>query len=471
MKTRMWALAPSLAALCAVTVAFGQEQQPAPAPEGPGAPVAPRVRIVTLAQAQEMVAARSYLVRNIEETIVQADAMIGTAWSMLLPSIDANASITRNQREIAMQFPDWSTMAIDPATGELSMELQDMVIQEKWGKTFGLSANMTLLNPRSFPLLQNAYDNTDLSRLNAKAQKNELLFAVTSAYYQVHTAKEIIAVYRENLALAAEFVRSSEARLKAGQGTNIDVLRAKLAEMSAQKSLDNALDGLASAKTALAYLIGAEGEEIDIAGPEQVAPADLDTRGLQEKALSSRVEVRAAEIQEQMAERSRVETWLKWLPTFDVTYAWSWSSAAGFSGENTSWALIFGARWNLFDGGGRIFESKSRSSQIRMAENSLAQTRREIREQVEQLAISVRKQQRNVDLTDRQVEMAEENHRQVARQYAVGLTTSLELHDAETELANVKVSRVIERLNYDIAMLTLEKSIGEYSSLSNVAPR
>ncbi len=457
MESRRLITTVALAALCAALPAAAEEL--------------PAARVLTLQEAQEMAAKRSYAMRNIDESIVQADTMIGTAWSMLLPSLTGTASITRNKDEIKMAFPDWATMNIDPGTGAVTMDMTNMVLQEKWGKALGLTANLTLLNPRAFPLLKNAYDSTELARLNAKVQKNELLFAVTSAYYQVNTAKEIIGVYRENLALASEFLRSSEARLKAGQGTNIDVLRAQLQEVSAQKELDNALDGLAAAKTALAYLIGAEGQEFDVAGPGQIAPADLDAKALQRKAVSSRAEIAAADVQTRMAERSRVETWMKWLPTFDVTYVWSWSSASGFSGDNATWMLIFGARWELFDGGGRIAESKARASQIRMAENSRAETERQIEQEVEQLAISVRTQKRNVELADRQVEIAEESHRQVSRQYQVGLATSLDLDNAATALANAKVSRVVERLSYDIAVLTLEKAVGEYSSLAAVAPR
>ena len=162
---------------------------------------------------------------------------------------------------------------------------------------------------------------------------------------------------------------------------------------------------------------------------------------------------------------------MKWLPTFDVTYAWSWASASGFSGENDTWMLIFGARWNLFDGGGRIAEAKSRASQIRVAGNTRAEAERAIREQVAQLAIEVRKQQRNVEIVERQVEVAGEGHRQALRQYQAGLATSLELRDAESDLARVRISRVIGRLNYDLAILALEKSVGEYSSFAEVAPR
>ena len=101
-----------------------------------------------------------------------------------------------------------------------------------------------------------------------------------------------------------------------------------------------------------------------------------------------------------------------------------------------------------------------------MAQNSLAQLFLDIRKEVDQNYKQVKKQQRNVDLTAQQVLMAEENHRMVTRQYEVGMASSLDVLNATTTLSNTRNSEIIERLNLDIATLTLRKSVGEYASLA-----
>jgi len=387
-------------------------------------PAAPPDKIVTLAEAQELAARRSPSARNLDELVYQADMDIRRAWAMLLPHLSAKGSVTRNKDEVALQFPDFS--AFDPADPTAPLPTSQTVIQEKWGQAFGFTANMTLFDPRSVPLIKNTHDYDDLSRLTARRLKNDLLYAVTAAYYQVHSMQELIGVAEKNLSLAEELEQVSAERKEAGLGNKIDLLRAELQVVRARKELDNARDADRLARSALA---------------------------------------------ETIAERSETEIKMRWLPAFDVTYDWSWSSAEGFAGEHDSWMLIFGARWSLFEGGGRIAELKAVQSRTRMAQNDLEQLRLDIRAEVEQAYIEVGRQRRNVEIADVQNDLAEENLTLVDKQYRAGAATSLDALDAATELHNQRVARVLERLRYDVAMLSLSKAIGEYHSLAAVEPR
>ena len=62
--------------------------------------------------------------------------------------------------------------------------------------------------------------------------------------------------------------------------------------------------------------------------------------------------------------------------------------------------------------------------------------------------------------------LAEENHKMISKQYEVGMANSLELTDAANELANKKVMQVVAKLEYELSLLTLGKTVGEYSSLA-----
>ncbi len=468
MKTTLTILSATLFVVCALDARAEDNKEAGPS--------APPVQTISLAEAQDMATKNNPSLRNMDELVYLADTTINTAWSMLLPNLSANGAVIRHQREIKVGFPDFSTMQPSDPSGFLrpedfgTMGVSEITMQEKWTKSFGFTANMTLFNPRSIPLIQNAYDNTDKTRLEVQRLKNDLLFAVTSAYYQAHSMQEMIRVWEENLKIAEEFKRQSEARLQAGQSTTIDVLRAEIQLMDAQKELANAEDAHEMAKTAIAYLIGIEGDFV-IAGPEQVSSINDDLDTLKERALKERVDLKEATIAGEMAKRSKTETWMKWLPAFDVTYDWSWNSSAGFAGENDSWMLIFGAKWNLFEGGGRIAELKSRESQIRMTQNSYDQLSLDIRQEVEQSYLDVNKKQRNVEMAEKQVALAEENHKLVSRQYEVGLVPSLDLLNASTELANLRTTQVIERLQYDISLLALRRAVGEYHSLAAVSSR
>ncbi|MCP4604993.1 MAG: TolC family protein [Proteobacteria bacterium] len=423
---------------------------------------------ITLAEAQKLATQFNPKLRNIEEVIYQADKMIQKAWSRLAPNLTANASITRNQNEITMGIPDFSEFDITDPTAEL--ETEEIVIQELWDKNFGFSINMKLLNPRSIPGIKMAYNHADQTRLQAQVQKNNLLFAVTSTYYQVHSLKKMILAAEENLAMAEQFLMHSETRKKLGQATRIDVLRAELQVMDAKKELANWEDAKIAAKTALAYLIGVRGEFF-IAEPDPIVEVEKSLDALTEHALAKRVELKEAEIAQRFSEWRRTESLMQWLPVFDVTYLWNWNSAAGFSGEKDSWMIIFGATWNLFEGGGRIADFQTRKSEIRMAQNNIEQAALDIREEVDKGHQDVRKKRRNVETAKKQVELAEENHHLVTRQYEVGLVSSLDVLDASRELAAKRQAHVREHLEYEISILSLKKAIGEYYSLALVPSR
>jgi len=431
-------------------------------------PRAPKPRVVTLAEAQRIAAMSSPQSKNLDEVVYQADMDIRRAWSMLLPHLSARGSVTRNQREVALEFPDFS--AFDPADPTAPLPTSETVIQEKWGQAFGFTANLVLFDPRSIPLIKNANDAADLRRLSAKRQKNDLIYAVTTAYYQAHSMHELIAVARQNLALAEELKQVSIERQQAGLGNRIDVLRAELQVTRARKQLDNAVDAQRLARSALSRLIGFEGE-LEVTGPEDIAEVEGDLAALTERALSERVDVQEAALAETIADRSEDAIRLRWLPAFDVTYDWSWSSAEGFTGEHDQWMLIFGARWSLFEGGGRIAELAAQESLTRMAGNNLSQLELDIRAEVEQAFLEVGQQRRNVELSEDQTALAEENLSLVDKQYRAGAASSLDALDAATELHNQRVTRVLERLRFDVALLSLRRAVGEYHSLTAEKPR
>ncbi len=440
------------------------DASPLAAQEGPASP-APKT--ITLAQARRMAVQTHPAIRDIEESVTRADLTLTRAWSILLPNVGVTGQVVMNQHEVSLAFPDFSTF--DPANPG-AMETEETVIQEKWQKELGIQANMTLFNPRAIPLIKNAKENAELSRLTARRKKNDLIFAVTAAYYQLHSMKEMVKVAGENLTLANEFLRQAEARMAAGQITRLDVLRAEMQVTQADKQVDDAEDAVRLARTGLAYLIGERGP-FDIAGPGRVDAPTADLPQLKSRAAVQRIELKEAETAERMAKREETETWMKWLPAFDVTYNWRLSSAAGFSGENANWMLIFGAKWSLFEGGGRIAELRSRQSLSRSARSRLQQLALGIGESVEKSYIQADMKKRNVALAEEQVALAEENHQLVAKQYDAGIVTSLDMLAAATDLSDQRVRRVVEQLQYDLALLTLEKDLGEYHSLSAANPR
>ncbi len=445
-----------LALVISITIATRASAQ-----EGPEAPP---VRQITLEQALELTAASNPGYQNIGEAVSQADTLISSAWTMLLPKVTATGSIVRNQDEIVMEMPDFS--AFDPTAPDAPLPTGQITIQEKWGNSFGFAANMTLFDPRSIPLIKNAYTNEERARLEGQRLRNELLFAVTSAYYQAYAMQEMVGVWQQNLSTADEFHGLARARQSAGDSTSIDVLRAEIEVIEARKGLLNAKDSASLARSGLGYLMNLNGA-FELVNPSAIASIDSELKELQKQALQRRVDVKEAELTEEMAARMKTEVLMRWLPSFNATFNWQWNEAEGFAGEHSSWMVIFGATWNLFEGGDRIAQVKLRESDIRVAQNQVNQTMLDIRRDVEETYVEMRGLARNLALLDKQVALAEENHALLAKQFEVGLATSLDLKSAFTDLTSMRTAKVVEALQFDIAKLRLLKAAGQYHDLAS----
>ncbi len=430
-----------------LSLVFGTAVLPA---EEQANPPAKPAKTISLTEAQQLAITQNPSIKTIRERVHQANVNISKAWTMLAPSVDATGSVTRNQFEIGFD-----------------MGSERVVIQELWGQAFGFSATISLLNPRTIPLIQNAYDYENRDRISAKIQRNDFLFAVTSAYYQALTMKRLITVAEENYAISQKAFTLSEANLRAGQTTSIDVLRTETQLMDSERGMDDAKAGYQLAKTVLANMLAIK-NDFEVVETSRVTPIQGEVETLTNIAYEDRLEFREAQISKTIEERNKVDVWVQWLPKFDTTFSWDWNSAVGFADSNGVWRVIFGASWSLFDGA-RIADLRLADSDIRIADNDITQLELDVRQEVERGILEVENRHRRIELAKKQITLAEKSHEMTNRQYEVGIATGMDLLFAANELTQRRVNLVREQLDYDIALLTLSNTLGNYHHLSNLS--
>ncbi len=409
---------------------------------------------LTLVDAITLAMEQSPNLKNVDESIRQAEILIGQARSILLPSLQAYGAMTRYDKEIALEFP---------AEGEPGAEEDptSVIMQEEWSENYGVTANITLFNARSIPLLKYAHRNVDYAVRSGNHTRNYYLLAVSAAYFQVVSSEELLEVSRENLKTAREFHRLSKARKEVGQATRIDVLRAESQLLDAENTLANAGDGVQLTRSALVKLINGP-DAFMVTRPDVGIAAGKTLDEITVYALAHRDDLRAAEIAVEMADQLQRDVYAQWIPAFDLTYNWNWNSASGFAGDNDAWNVRIGANWSLFEGGFRMSDLAKKKSDYRVAQNRLEQFRRDVRQEVNNRYLEVKMRQRRLDLAKQQVDVAHETHRLVNRQYEQGMATSLDLMDATTKLTNARITRVVDDLSLQIATMQLNQATGVY---------
>src|SRR5687768_10451603 len=101
----------------------------------------------------------------IRESTRASESLRGQAWSTLAPKVQASASYTINNTEIAFD----PTESIPPELAGFVGDIEPIVVQEKEYLAWNVSLIQPLFNGQSIPLLRGAYGLTAAAREDERA--------------------------------------------------------------------------------------------------------------------------------------------------------------------------------------------------------------------------------------------------------------------------------------------------------------
>ncbi|MCA9183272.1 MAG: TolC family protein [Planctomycetales bacterium] len=311
---------------------------------------------------------------------------------------------------------------------------------------------------------------TNVARAQLAAAELATIRDVKRAYYEIYYLQQAIAVTRTDQRLLGEIRDVANARYKAAQTSQQDLLRAELAIANVENDLITLNQQLASAQARLARVLHVSPQTqvraLDRLNPEQV-PHDLDW--LQRQAVAARPELHAQlaalDRDQEAVELAR----LNYLP--DVTLGASWVdvSSAGISPvANGRDAFLITAGVNL-----PIYR-KRLSSSVRSAEAAAVSTARmydsmrdQTLEEVMDLFVRARSQHDLIVLFREDIlPKARQTLDVSTRAYSTGEVDFLTLIDNWQQLLRYEIN--YQRLEASLRQTTaeLERVVGGFSSAS-----
>lgn len=404
--------------------------------------------VLTLDEALDLARQNNLDLKVARARLQQSQLLSNRAVAAYLPSLIASGSYTRNSAEAAVSLPGGPQIVIQPYNAlNGQIELRQAV-----------------LAPQLWPAIRNAGIAEDVAELSTEFTRREVLFGVAQAYYAAASYQEAIRASEFLLELNKAREQDTQRRFDAGTVTRVALLRAQLDRSRAEQDLVRAKNALAGLKLALGTLIQRE-PDFDLAPPpEPTVPAQASPDELVNQALQERSDVQAAEVGVKLSRTNKTGVILSYLPTLGVTGAYRIANAAGFTGQNETWAITFGASWTLFDGGLREANLSEASSRVREATvtQTLAQAR--VKEEVRRSKLDLENALANRAKAEEALELARESNRLTDVSFKAGVATYLEVADANTALTNAEVGFVSERLQASLAALRLLNSLGSFES-------
>lgn len=378
------------------------------------------------------------LVKQADAETEAAVARKGQAESAWYPFVDLSTGYSRS-RTFSSQSGLSSVSSNEFVRGDLNWTLYD------FGRT-GAS-------------VERADANAAAARAGAATTRDDVVFAVKVAFYNVLRAERTLSFQRENLRQRETLLRQATAFYEAGVRAKIDVARAEANLYDARARVSQVENDLRIARIVLLQRMGIDGPAgFALAGrlPELSIPGTL-TEWIDE-AERNRPELRALVEKERAATESFRRARSDYYPYL------TGSAGAGYGADDFPLEKNYGVAVTLslpvFSGFLTREQVREASATISSVQHEFTEARRRVRVQVEASAYSVQEAQERLSARKKEREASEENLRLATARYEVGAGDIIEMVDAQTQMVRSDTDMTNTAFDYAVSVASLLRAMG-----------
>ena len=417
--------------------------------------------VLTLDRAVELALKNneSLLSTRLEED--RARARVREAYSEALPKLDFSSSFTRNWALPEFNFG-----------GQTFKVGTDNVIN------FGLDLSQTIYRGGQVGVgLRMARYYERISEFNTDQMRENTVHQVRNGFYDVLLAEAIVEVAAAAYDRAVAQHESIQRFFEAGTVSDYDVLRSKVEVTNAQPPVTQARNQLAVAKADLKRMIGLPRQvrircsgslDVDVSG----LPGDIESAV--DMALSNRPDLEAARLQTAMNDASIRFARSENLPDVSLSAGYLMQAqvndpgfkSLAFNDFSRSWNTLINVSFPVFDGrqnSGRVMQAQADYELSRYIERQLT---KQIEVDVTEALLGMVEASERVRAGAEAVELAGRGLAIARVQFEGGVSTQLELIDAQLVLKQAETDHVTAEYDFATAVAKLRNVLG----MSDVPP-
>jgi outer membrane protein TolC len=300
------------------------------------------------------------------------------------------------------------------------------------------------------------------TNLSARDARELVVLAVASSYLQCVATAARIDSQRAQVANAQAVYDQAQVRKEAGTNAKIDVMRT-LVELQTHKQRLSSLDSdFRRQKLALARAIGLPlDREVILSEPLAPVTAPIpEAAAAVRVAFQQRLDLQAAEAQVRAAERAVSAARAERLPT--VAFNGDW----GVTGANPVEArIVFAATGSVSV---PIWTGHRIKADVLQAESALHQRQAELADQRGKVEQDVRASLIELETATGQIQVAAANRdyaaetlREARDRFQLGVATTVEVVQAQEQVASAETDYVSALFALDLARLTLTRAMGQ----------
>lgn len=290
---------------------------------------------------------------------------------------------------------------------------------------------------------------TDAADQDAETTRQAVVLNARLAYLDAAETRDLIQVARDTLDNQVKHLGQTEEFVKLGTRPEIDLARLRTQVAQARSALTRAENDHRTAKARLNRAMGVSGSiEYEVAPVALPAVAEED-QPTAELYRSSRRPERASQVASIRGQEYDVDAARWWLLPSLRLGADAGYSGSDFADPTFSSSVGVTLSWTLFDGLASPAAVDAARAQLVIEQARLSSVDQQVWEELEEARIAIASARAELVSAESAVESARELRRMAEERYGAGVGSSLELADAELELANASAQRI--RVEFDIA--------------------
>jgi outer membrane protein len=440
---------------------------------------------LTLDRAVDLAVERSRDVRDAELELESARRRVREAWGSVYPQVTANAMYTRNLTVPGSFMP---RVFFDPDAGPDELVLIRFGSDNLWN--FTMRAEQPLFRAAAFIGVGAAARYEALQREIVRGRTQAVVTRVRVGYYDVMLAEEGERLTENTVERIRKTLDEMRKLERAGLASSYEVLRLEVELANVEPALRRARNAAAAARRSLAVELGLEDldgiaiegsllrVDIDVldGGPLAGANGGVEP-GAVRKALGLRSELRQLELTEDLrraelrAEQSEYLPQISVFGTYTVNAQQSGSPSFFASAAQRAYGRQVGVMVSmpLFSGmqrPARVAQRQAAIEQVRtqrsVAEDQVEHQIRTYADQVDEARARAAAQRLGVRQAQRGFEIVSIQHRE-------GMSSALELTDAEGALRQSEFNHAEAIYDYLVARARLDDAMGTVEARSRVA--
>jgi outer membrane protein len=413
---------------------------------------------LTLRQSIDLALKQSVLIQSAREGVRGAEAQKQEAFTNFLPKFSTSYSYTRQNEQPTTTM----TLPSLPSSGPFTIPVGT---QDNYA--WALEVKQPLFAGGG--IVANYHANkigAEIAATDESTVAQDIVQEVKLAYFNILKAERLHSVAVQSVEQLEAHRKMAQDFFDVGVIPRNDLLRAEVELANGRQNLVKAENSLEMAKSKFNMVLRREiNTPTELEDILTLKPFTQSLHECQTRAMENRSEIKSSAMKVEQSQKMVDLTKSEYFPTINaVGHYERFGDTPGVSGslyrDQENWYVMGVASWNFWEWG----RTKNRVDASRSRENQTAYALQNIKDhvtlEVKNAWLTLHEAEKQLAVTQKAIEQAEENYRISRERYHEQVGTSTDVLDALTLLTRAKSDYFNALSDYNISMARLERAMG-----------